>query len=92
MAQNAFPGVNFIYADRTDTTFYVSNGQFAERNLKYDWEKVLPGNTSQTLWQKPFLPFSELPQVLNPKSGYLLNTNNSCFEVSGAGDNPDIKR
>lgn len=92
MAQNAFPGVNFIYADRTDTTFYVSNGQFAERNLKYDWEKVLPGNTSQTLWQKPFLPFSELPQVLNPKSGYLLNTNNSCFEVSGAGDNPDIKK
>ncbi len=92
MAQNAFPGVNFIYADRTDTTFYVSNGQFADRNPKYDWEKVLPGNSSQTLWQKPFLPFSELPQVLNPKSGYLLNTNNSCFEVSGAGDNPDIKK
>jgi len=92
MAQNAFPGVNFIYADRTDTTFYVSNGQFADRNPKYDWEKVLPGNTSQTLWQKPFLPFSELPQVLNPRSGYLLNTNNSCFEVSGTGDNPDIKK
>ncbi len=92
MAQNAFPGVNFIYADRTDTTFYVSNGQFADRNPKYDWEKVLPGNSSQTLWQKPFLPFSELPQVLNPKSGYLLNTNNSCFEISGAGDNPDIKK
>ncbi len=92
MKENAFPGVNFIYADRTDTTFYVSNGQFANRNPKYDWKKVLPGNTSQTLWQKPFLSFDSLPQVLNPKSGYLLNTNNSCFEVSGAEDNPDIKK
>src|ERR1043165_2150726 len=50
MAQNAFPGVNFIYADRTDTTYYVSNGQFADRNPKYNWKKVLPGNTSETLW------------------------------------------
>lgn len=92
MAQNAFPSVNFVYADRTDTTFYVSNGQFADRNPEYDWKKVLPGNTSATLWQKPFLPFSELPQVLNPKSGYLLNTNNSCFAATCAIDNPDIKK
>ncbi len=39
----------------------------------------------------PFCAFDSLPQVLNPKSGYVLNTNNSCFTVSGAGDNPDPK-
>jgi acyl-homoserine-lactone acylase len=88
MAKDAFAGVNFIYADRSDTIFYVSNGQFAERNSKYDWLKVLPGNTSQTLWYPPFKSFETLPQVLNPKSGYVLNTNNTCFEVSGNGDNP----
>ncbi len=87
MSGGAFTGVNFVYADRTDTIFYVSNGQFAYRNPEYDWSKVLPGNTSKTLWQQPFYPFDLLPQVLNPKSGYLLNTNNSCFEVTGAGDN-----
>src|ERR1043165_2024625 len=62
MAQNAFPGVNFIYADRTDTTYYVSNGQFADRNPKYNWKKVLPGNTSETLWNPPFLGYENLPR------------------------------
>lgn len=88
MQQGAFPGVNFIYADKTDTIFYVSNGQFPVRNNAYDWSKVLPGNTSATLWQPKFLAFDSLPQVLNPPSGYLLNTNNSPFECTGTGDNP----
>jgi acyl-homoserine-lactone acylase len=91
MRQGHFPGINFLYADKSDTTFYVSNGQFAHRNPKYDWRKVLPGNTSETLWQPDFYPFDSLPQVLNPTSGYLLNTNNSCFNVTGEGDNPQIK-
>ncbi len=88
MRGDGFPGVNFIYADRTDTIFYVSNGQFGQRDPAYNWLNVLPGNTSKTLWQKPFAPFDSLPQVLNPASGYLLNTNNSCFNVTGQGDNP----
>lgn len=91
MRRVGFPGVNFIYADRTDTIFYVSNGEFGQRDPAYNWQKVLPGNTSKTLWQMPFAPFDSLPQVLAPKSGYLLNTNNSCFEVSGEGDNPNPK-
>ncbi len=88
MSTMSFPGVNFIYADKNDTIFYVSNGQFAHRNPAYNWEKVLPGNTSQTLWNKPFYAFDSIPHVLNPNSGYVLNTNNSCFDVTGPGDNP----
>lgn len=91
MAKGAFPGVNFIYADRTDTIFYISNGLFAHRNPAYDWKKVLPGNTSATLWAPQFYPIDSLPQVLNPGSGYLVNTNNSCFNVSSPADNPSPK-
>ncbi|MBK7148100.1 MAG: penicillin acylase family protein [Bacteroidetes bacterium] len=87
LAAGAFPSINFIYADRTDTIFYISNGLFAHRNPAYNWKKVLPGNTQATLWDKNFYPIDSLPQVLNPKSGYLVNTNNSCFEASGPGDN-----
>jgi acyl-homoserine-lactone acylase len=87
MRKGAFPGINFVYADREDNIYYVSNGQFPYRNPKYNWEKVLPGNTSETWWPPVFLPFDSLPQVLNPKSGYLVNTNNSPFEVTGEGDN-----
>lgn len=88
MRQTHFPGINFIYADKNDTIFYVSNGQFAHRDPAYNWSKVLPGNTSKTLWAPDFYPFDSLPQVLNPSAGYLLNTNNSCFDVTGQGSNP----
>lgn len=92
MNTNHVPGVNFIYADRTDTIFYVSQAELPYRDPNYNWLKVLPGNTSKTLWEPCFHPFNELPQVLNPKCGYLLNTNNSCFNVTGDGDNPDPKK
>lgn len=90
MRQMHLPGVNFMYAD-PDTIFYVSNAQLPYRNPAYNWQKVLPGNTSATLWPPVFHPFDSLPQVLNPKSGYLLNTNNSCFDVSASADNPKQK-
>ena len=89
MRMNTMPCMNFIYADRTDTIFYVSVGEFPQRNPSYNWLKVLPGNTSKTLWRPNFYPVDSLPQKLNPKSGYLVNTNNSCFDVSAIGDNPD---
>ena len=87
MRMGSIPGMNFVYADRNDTTFYVSTGQFAYRNPAYDWKHVLPGNTSATLWAPVFHPFDEMPQILNPKSGWLVNTNNTCFDVTAPADN-----
>ncbi len=88
MRTMSVPGVNFIYADRTDTIYYVSNAQMPYRAEGYNWLGVLPGNTSQTLWPAKFHSFDSLPQVLKPRSGYILNTNNSAFDVTGTGDNP----
>ncbi len=87
MRMMSVPGVNFIYADRTDTIYYVSNAQMPYRNNRYNWQGVLPGNTSQTLWPAKFHSFDSLPQVLKPGSGYLVNTNNSAFDVTAAEDN-----
>jgi acyl-homoserine-lactone acylase len=87
MRMGSIPGMNFVYADRNDTTFYVSTGQFPYRNTRYNWKMVLPGNTAATLWKPVFHPFDEMPQVLNPKSGYLVNTNNTCFDVTDKADN-----
>jgi acyl-homoserine-lactone acylase len=84
---DAIPGINLVYADRKDTIFYASAGEFPYRNPKYNWLKVLPGNTSETLWPAKFHPFDEVPQILKPKSGYLINTNNSCFDVTAPADN-----
>lgn len=79
--------LNIVYADKDDNIYYLSNGRFPKRNPKYDWSKVLPGNTSETLWNQNLVPFDSLPQVLNPKSGWVFNTNNSPFSATDSIDN-----
>ncbi len=79
---------NLVYADKEDNIFYLSNGLIPYRDTGYDWQKVLPGNTSKTLWQRGnYHPVSELPQVFNPPSGYVFNTNNSPFYATKKEEN-----
>jgi acyl-homoserine-lactone acylase len=82
----AIPGFNVVYADRYDTIFYLSNAKLPVRNAGFDWKHTLPGNTSRALWTE-FQPIKNLPQILNPKSGYLFNSNNTPFNASAAADN-----
>jgi acyl-homoserine-lactone acylase len=86
MKMTAIPGFNTVYADRSDTIFYISNGKIPIRNPKYDWKNTLPGNTSETQWTT-FHPVEALPQLINPASGYVFNTNNTPFSASGPADN-----
>lgn len=80
LSMTSLPMFNIMYADRHDTIFYVSNGKMPRRNADtaYHWKSTLPGNTSATLWTE-FKPITELPQYINPPSGYLFNTNHSPF-------------
>ena len=87
MRGNHIPGMNFMYADRKDTIFYVSTAQMPFRNPGYNWKKVLPGNTAATLWPSRFHAFDSIPQLLNPGCGYMVSTNNSCFDVAKIGYN-----
>ncbi len=86
LKMNAISGYNIVYADRYDTIYYVSNGKIPLRQKGFNWRTTLPGNTLQTLWTG-FHPFSELPQVLQPASGYLFNSNHSPFNATAAQDN-----
>jgi len=87
--QGRFPGTNNVYADREGNIFYISHGQFPYRNPKYDWLKVLPGNTSETLWEPKYHPVSELVQYENPDCGYLFNTNGTPFFATCPEENLD---
>jgi acyl-homoserine-lactone acylase len=86
----AIPGYNIVYADRYDTIYYVSNGRIPVRDTKYNWSSTVPGNTSATLWNE-LHPLSDLPQVLQPKSGFVYNTNHSPFHSTEGPENPVIK-
>lgn len=81
----AIPGFNIIYAD-PDTIFYVSNGKIPLRDPGYNWRSTLPGNTSKTLWTA-YHPLKDLPQYVNPKSGYLFNMNHTPFNATATADN-----
>ena len=87
-AMNTMQLTNFntVYADKYDTIFYVSNGLLPKRTPGFDYSGTVPGNTRQTLWSE-FHSFSELPQQVNPPSGYLFNTNHSPFKASSFADN-----
>lgn len=90
LSMTSLPMFNIVYADRYDTIFYVSNGKVPRRNPdpQYDWGSTLPGNTSATLWTE-FKAIEELPQYVNPKAGYLFNTNHAPFLATAPADNLD---
>jgi acyl-homoserine-lactone acylase len=81
---------NIMYADRFDTIFYINNALMPIRNPapEYHWNRTVPGNTSKTLWTG-FRPINELPQYINPSSGFLFNTNHASFFATAKENNLD---
>jgi len=87
LKMKALPGYNIGYADKNDTIFYLSNGLIPKRTEGYNWEGVVPGNTKNTLWTE-YYDIEELPQVIQPKSGFVYNANHTPFRSSAEEDNP----
>ena len=77
---------NIMYADKHDTVFYINNALMPIREEGFNWKRTVPGNTSKTLWTN-FRTLKELPQYINPKSGFLFNTNHSSFLATAKEDN-----
>ncbi len=72
----AIPMFNICYADREGNCFYIFNGRIPKRPDGYDWAGTVPGNTSKADWSGVHRE-SELPQLLNPKGGYVQNCNDA---------------
>ena len=64
------------YADDKGHIMFVFDGLVPRRRLhdyQY-WARVVPGDTSETLWTD-YLSFDELPQSIDPPSGWHQNAN-----------------
>ena len=76
---------NVVYADAAGDIFYISNGRIPRRDQRIDSHAIRPGHEAWARWQG-FHPLAELPQVLNPPCGFLMNTNsgpqNVCPDVA----------
>ena len=86
MAMQAIVSFNYVYADRAGNIFFLHNGRLPERAVGWGWQKYLPGDRSDLIWNSQ-IGFSAMPQITNPKSGYLLSTNQTPFNVTAAADN-----
>lgn len=88
MRMQAFPSVNYVYADAQGNIAYFYNAKFPRRTPGYDWRAHLPGDRADALWTE-FLPFEAVPQVVNPASGFVASANHTPFRVTAGADNPD---
>jgi acyl-homoserine-lactone acylase len=77
------PTFNVGYADRDGHVYFLAGGRVPIRPPGYEWSGVVPGDTSRTEWNS-IHPNSELPQKLDPKSGYLQNANEPPWSVNRA--------
>jgi acyl-homoserine lactone acylase PvdQ len=74
---------NTIFADSNGDIAYFHGNFIPRRDTSFDFTKPVDGSNPSTDW-KGLHTVDELPQLLNPKSGWLYNSNN--WPWSGAGE------
>ena len=79
---------NVTYADADGNIFYLYNGTVAKRDPKVDWSRPVDGSDPGNEWGA-FYSVDELPQVMNPPSGFVQNCNSTPFTTTDDG-NPSL--
>src|SRR5688572_16789807 len=78
---------NTLYADADGNIAYLHSNFIPKRDDKFDWTKPVDGANPATEWNG-VLTFDESPNVVNPKNGWVYNTNNYPFSAAGPGSSP----
>jgi penicillin amidase/acyl-homoserine-lactone acylase len=89
MSMQAIPMFNTVYADH-DHILYVYNASLPKRAPGHDWRAILPGDKSELIWNE-YLPFRELPQVLDPPSGFVQTCNATPWKTTTGEGNPQAE-
>src|ERR1035437_7339593 len=74
---------NTIFADAEGNIAYFHANFIPRRDPKFDWRQPVDGSDPATEW-KGLLSVDESPNLLNPASGWLYNTNNWPWSAAGA--------
>jgi acyl-homoserine lactone acylase PvdQ len=73
---------NTIFVDADGDIAYFHGNFIPKRDTKFDWTRPVDGSNPATEWQG-LLTIDETPHLLNPKSGWLYNSNNWPWSAAG---------
>jgi len=74
---------NTVYADADGTIAYFHSNFIPRRDNRFDWTKPVDGSDPATDWNG-VLSIDETPGLLNPRNGWLYNSNNWPWSAAGA--------
>lgn len=74
------PAQNFVFAATDGTIAYKANGRIPIRKTG-DGQLPVPGDSADYGWEG-YVPFDELPTVVNPESGFIATANNRVIDDS----------
>jgi acyl-homoserine-lactone acylase len=81
---------NTLYADADGNIAYLHSNFIPKRDRRFDFTQPVDGTNPATEWNG-VLSFDESPNVVNPKNGWVYNTNNFPFSAAGPGNSPNQK-
>ena len=73
---------NTIFADGDGDIAYFHGNFIPRRDASFDWTKPVDGSTPATDWHG-LLSIDETPHLLNPKSGWIYNSNDAPWSAAG---------
>ena len=73
---------NTIFADREGNIAYWHSDWIPKRSNQFDWSKPVDGSNPATAFHG-LLTLAETPHLLNPKIGWLYNSNNWPWSAAG---------
>lgn len=73
---------NTTFADADGDIAYFHSNFIPRRDTSFDWTKPVDGSDPRTEWHG-VLSVDETPKVINPKSGWIFNSNNWPWSAAG---------
>lgn len=74
---------NTVFADAEGNIAYFHANFIPRRDTRFDWSKPVDGSDPATEWQGVHT-VDESPNVFNPNTGWIQNTNNHPYSAAGA--------
>jgi acyl-homoserine-lactone acylase len=82
MALKANSSNNTVYADADGQIAYLHPQFIPKRDDRFDYTKPVDGSDPATDWQGEHA-LADLPQLLNPPNGWIMNTNDWPYSAAG---------